>query len=345
MSKYSFLNDYSEGAHPSILQALTEYNTDQQTGYGNDVYSSEAKKLIKKHLGSTNSEIHFVSGGTQANLIIISSALRPHEAVISADTGHITFHEAGAIEATGHHVITVENQSGKLSVEAVKQTLIKHDFAPHVVKPKLLYISNSTEMGTVYTVQELKDLHELAKANHLYLFLDGARLGAALTSKTNSVTLEDIAKYTDVFTIGGTKNGALLGEAIVITNPDLQHDFPYHLKQKGAMLAKGRLMGIQFKTLFTDNLYFDLAKHANAMADRIAKTITSCGFTFYSEPTSNLLFPILPNTLIKELENDFIFYQWKRHDDHHSVLRLVTSWTTDEQSVNQFIKCIESYKK
>lgn len=344
MSKYSFLNDYSEGAHPNILKALLDHNTEQQTGYGNDQFSVDAKELIKQHLHDTEADIHFVSGGTQANLIIISSALRPHEAVISVDTGHIVFHEAGAIEATGHKVITVPNLSGKLRVKDVKQTLDVYDFGPHVVKPKMLYISNSTEIGTTYTKQELKKLYTLAQEHNLYLFLDGARLGAALSSNQSDLTLKDITKYTDAFTIGGTKNGALLGEAIVITHSVLKSDFAFHLKQKGAMLAKGRLLGIQFKTLFTDNLYFDLAKHANAMAHKIAQAITSSGFTHLNEPTTNLLFPILPNTLIEQLEEHFIFYRWKKQDEYSSILRLVTSWTTNEEEVDRFIECIKAYR-
>ena len=340
MSTYSFLNDYSEGAHPSILQALLDHNLTQQNGYGNDTYSIEAKTLIKNQMDAPDAEITFVSGGTQANLIIISSALRPHEAVISADTGHIAHHEAGAIEATGHKVNTVLNQSGKLCITDVKRVMKDHDFGPHVVKPKMLYISNTTEIGSIYTKQELMDLYAYAQANNLYLFLDGARLGAALMTETNDLTLADVAKYTDVFTIGGTKNGALLGEAIVITNPELKTDFLFHIKQKGAMLSKGRLLGIQFKTLFTDNLYFNLATHANAMASKLAKAITACGYSFLTEPTSNLIFPILPNTLVDQLENAFVFYRWKEQDESHTVLRVVTSWATKEEEVDKFIRLL-----
>lgn len=341
MSKYSFLNDYSEGAHPLILEALVQLNYEQQDGYGNDTYSEEAKHLIRNKINNPEADITFVSGGTQANLIIISSALRPHESIISADSGHIALREAGAIEATGHKINTVPHQSGKLILAEVKTVLEEHDFGPHVVKPKLLYISNSTEVGTIYTKQELIDLYTFAQANTLYLFLDGARLGSALQAKDNDLTIEDIAKYTDVFTIGGTKNGALLGEAIVITNPHLKTDFLFHIKQKGAMLSKGRLLGIQFKTLFTDQLYFNLADHANTMAIKISEAITKSGYTHLTPSTTNQLFPILPNTLIDKLEKDFIFYRWKKHDENHSILRLVTSWTTDENQVDRFIKILE----
>jgi len=341
MSKYSFLNDYSEGAHPLILEALVQLNYEQQDGYGNDTYSEEAKHLIRNKINNPEADITFVSGGTQANLIIISSALRPHESIISADSGHIALREAGAIEATGHKINTVPHQSGKLILAEVKTVLEEHDFGPHVVKPKLLYISNSTEVGTIYTKQELIDLYTFAQANSLYLFLDGARLGSALQAKDNDLTIEDIAKYTDVFTIGGTKNGALLGEAIVITNPLLKTDFLFHIKQKGAMLSKGRLLGIQFKTLFTNHLYFDLAHHANTMAMKISEAITESGYTHLTPSTTNQIFPILPNILINKLEKDFIFYRWKKHDENHSILRLVTSWTTDENQVDQFIKLLK----
>lgn len=343
MSKYSFLNDYSEGTHPKILDALVKHNLVQQDGYGNDVYSEEAKHLIKEQIKAPNAEITFVSGGTQANLIVISSILRPHESVISADTGHIALREAGAIEATGHKINTCVHESGKLNTERIHQILIEHDFGPHVVKPKLLYISNSTEIGTVYTKKELQTLYTFAQNNNLYVFMDGARLGAALMAKNTDVTIEDIAKYTDVFTIGGTKNGALLGEAIVITNPDLQPDFLFHIKQKGAMLAKGRFLGLQFKTLFTDNLYFDLATHANQMALKISEAITEAGFSFLTEPESNQLFPILPNQVIEKLEENFIFYRWKQYDDQHSILRLVASWATNEKAVDKFIKQLKSF--
>lgn len=341
MSKYSFLNDYSEGAHTQILEALIQTNKIQQDGYGNDSYSAEAKILIQQQLNNLEADITFVSGGTQANLIIISSALRAHQSVISADSGHIALREAGAIEATGHKINTITNVSGKLTVEGIKQILEDHDFGPHVVKPKMLYISNSTEIGTIYTKEELKTLYTFAHSNSLYLFLDGARLGAALTAHDCDLTLEDIGKYTDVFTIGGTKNGGLLGEAIVITNPELKEDFLFHIKQKGAMLSKGRVLGIQFKTLFTDNLYFDLAKHANTMAMKISQAITDCGFNHLTISTTNQLFPILPNTLIEELEKHYIFYRWKKYDENHSILRLVTSWATDEHKVHAFIKTLK----
>ncbi len=250
MEIYSLLNDYSEGAHPNILQKLSETNNEQQAGYGNDEYSQRAKELLKVKIEDTKADIHFVSGGTQANILVIAAALRPYESVISAESGHINFHEAGAIEATGHKINAIIKEDGKISPEDIEPIMIKHDFAPHVVKPAMVYISNTTELGTVYKKHELENLYSLCKANNLLLFIDGARMGTAITSQNSELSLKIIAKNSDAFTIGGTKNGALLGEAIVITNEYLKKDFHYHLKQKGALLSKGRLLGIQFYELF-----------------------------------------------------------------------------------------------
>ena len=336
MSKYSFLNDYSEGTHPRILEALTRQNMEQQVGYGYDTYSENAKELIKQHLENTAAQVTLVAGGTQANLIIISSALRPHESIISSTLGHINTHETGAIEATGHKINTIEKANGKLTKEDLIPVLITHDFGPHVVKPRMVYISNSTEIGTFYTKNELKELYAFTREKNLYLFMDGARMGSGLSA--SDMTLADIAKYTDVFTIGGTKSGALLGEAIVIINSDLKTDFAFLVKQKGAMLSKGRLLGIQFQELFKDNLYFELAAYANAMSLKISKAIAEKNHKFLVDSTTNQIFPILPNDLIDRLEENFIFYRWKVIDDNHTALRMVTSWATKEEEVEKFIR-------
>ena len=254
---YSFKNDYSEGAHPRILEKLLKTNLEQTEGYGKDKYCIEAENLIKNKLNNKDVNIHFISGGTQTNLIAISAFLRPYEAAISANTGHIQVNEAGSIESTGHKVIPVNVEDGKLRKEDVLYVLSKYT-NEHVVKPKLVYISNSTEIGTIYTKSELEGLSLVCRENNLILFMDGARLGSALACKQNDLTFEDISKLTDAFYIGGTKNGALLGEALVICNKNLQEDFRYNLKQKGAMLAKGRLLGIQFTELFKDDLYIEI---------------------------------------------------------------------------------------
>ena len=339
---YSFLNDYSEGVHPKILEALVNSNNVQQTPYGDDEYSNKAKCLIKNKIGNQNVDVFLVSGGTQANLIIISSALRSHESVISANTGHITLREAGAIEATGHKINTVVKSNGKLTKEDVIEVLKEHDFGAHVVKPKMVYISNATEIGTIYTKTELSDLSDFCKKNKLYFFLDGARLGSALTASNSDLTLSDITNLTDVFTIGGTKNGAMIGEAIVIVNEKLKEDFPFHIKQRGAMLSKGRILGIQFLELFKDDLFFELAKHSNKMASKLSEALKANGFKMSSASTTNQIFPILPNQLITEIEKKFEFYRWNIIDDEFTTLRLVTSWATDENKVDDFIDLIKT---
>lgn len=340
---YSFKNDYAEGAHPKILEALSRTNLRQQAGYGLDDYSDEAKKLIQKRLRH-HSEIHFVSGGTQANLTVIAALLRPHESIISAETGHIFTNEAGAIEATGHKIHAVATADGKLRPDDLQKVLDAHQNIPHQVKQKLVYISNSTEIGTIYSAGELQDLYRYCQAKKMYLFMDGARLGHALTAENNDLTLEIIAKNTDVFYLGGTKNGALIGEAIVINNEALREDFGYHLKLRGALLAKGRLLGIQFLELFRDDLYFELAKHANAQAMRIKEAFSQAGCHFLAETYTNQIFPILTQTQIEHLSLNYEFYIWKKLDDQHSAIRIITSWYTPEDIVNQFINEIKQLK-
>ncbi|MFQ3173260.1 MAG: threonine aldolase [Flavobacterium sp.] len=334
---YNFKNDYSEGAHPNILNKLIETNLVQHLGYGDDDYSNQAKEILKQKIDNPKASIYFVSGGTQTNLLVISTLLQAHEAVISAKTGHIYANETGAIEATGHRVITVDTADGKIKTADIQKVLQDYSLRPHVVKPKMVYVSNSTEIGTIYNKVELQQLSEFCKAKSLLLFLDGARLGHALTSEKNDLTLADIAQLTDVFYIGGTKNGALLGEAIVFNNPNLAPEFDYVLKQKGALLAKGRLLGIQFLELFKEDLYFDLAKHANTMAMKIANAVKENGFSFLTEPITNQIFPILPKKLIEKLNQKYLFYEWVVIDKNKSAVRIITSWTTDERKVDEFI--------
>lgn len=335
---YNFQNDYSEGAHPNILNKLVETNLAQQLGYGEDDFSIEAKELLKQKINNHDAIIYFLSGGTQTNLTVISSLLRVHEAVISAKTGHIFVHETGAIEATGHRVITIETNDGKIKPTDIQEVLQKYSLRPHVVKPRMVYISNSTEIGTIYTKTELEQLYACCVSHGLLLFLDGARLGHALTAENNDLTLADIAQLTDLFYIGATKNGALIGEAIVFNKPNLATDFDFVLKQKGALLAKGRLLAIQFLELFKDNLYFSLAKHANKMAMKIANAVQENGFTFLTVSTTNQNFPILPKEVIEKLSRNYLFYIWKEIDEKQSAIRLITSWATDENQVDEFIK-------
>ena len=340
MQKYSFLDDYSEGCHPDILNKLMETNLIQQTAYGFDEYSDKAKQLIKNKLKNQNSEVFFVTGGTQANLIIVASLLRSHEAIISIDIGHVAGREAGALEATGHKVITVPSQNGKLNTDKIQKVLNDHDIIPHMVKPKLVYISNASEIGTIYTKKELEDISNFCRNNKLYLFLDGARLAAALCSKYNDLTLEDISRLTDVFTLGATKNGALFGEAIIINKPSLAEDFNINIKQRGALLAKGRTLGIQFLKLFEDDLYFELAKKANSLAYKISDAFVEKGYKLLDETQTNQIFLILPDTLIMQLEERFSFYVWKKYDEKNSVIRMVTSWVSEEKRIQELINSL-----
>lgn len=338
---YSFKNDYSEGAHPRILNALVESNLKQSEGYGEDRYTLKAIELLKQKIQCNNVDIHFFSGGTQTNLTSISAFLRPHEAAIAASTGHICVHETGAIESTGHKVISIEVSDGKLNPHNIKSALDTHT-DEHMVKPKLVYISNSTEIGSIYTKSELEEVSGFCKKNNLILFIDGARLGSALCSDENDLTLSDLARFSDAFYMGGTKNGALLGEALVICKDSLKEDFRFHMKQKGTLMAKGRILSIQFLELFKDNLYFDLAKHANTMANLLRKNISSMGYKFLTHSPSNQIFPILPNRIIENLQKKYSFYLWSKVDDHNSSIRLVTSWATREDAVVAFIEDLEN---
>ena len=338
---YSFTNDYSEGAHKNILAALIKTNFEQTSGYGTDKYCEEASEIIKKLINREDSNVHFLTGGTVTNTAFISSALRPHEGVIAASTSHINVHESGAIEARGHKIIVKEENNGKLLASDVEEVAKKHfddEEREHCVKPKMVYISNPTELGTIYTKEEIKKLREVCDNYGLYLYLDGARLGSALTCVDNDVTLEDIASLTDAFYIGGTKMGALFGEALVINNEELNVDFRYHLKQNGGMIAKGRLLGVQFVELFKDGLYFEIGKHENRLANKLTLGIGNLGYGFYSMSATNQVFPILPNDILKVLLKKYSFELWEKLSEEKSVIRLCTSFATTEKAVDEFLK-------
>lgn len=339
---YSFESDYDEGAHPKIMSTLLKTNLEQTKGYGEDHYTQKAIQLIKKRIGLNDIDIHFIPGGTQANLIALSAFLRPHEAVISASTGHIGVHETGAIEATGHKIISIEVTDGKLSPALIQPVLDFH-IGEHMVKPRLIYISDTTELGTTYTKSEIEQLSQYCKNNALLFFLDGARLGSALCTADNDLDLSDLCNNTDAFYIGGTKNGALFGEALIICNDSLKTDFRYHIKQKGGLLAKGRILGLQFLALFEDDLFFDLARHANEMADLLRTGIEQAGFSFLSRSTSNQIFTILPNWLIEKLQKQYSFHIWDQIDAKKSCIRLVTSWATTEQAANDFVESMNAH--
>ena len=333
---YSFKCDYSEGAHPQILKALEASNFIQTEGYGEDPYCQEARQVIQKVIGRDDIAIHFFVGGTQANTTALSAFLRPHEAIISVDSGHICVHETGAIESTGHKIIPMAGKDGKLRPEDIQTALASHT-DEHMVKPKLVYISNSTEVGTLYKKSELEAISTYCRDQGLILYIDGARLGSALMSSENDLTLNDLAQLTDAFYIGGTKNGALFGEALVISQESLNEDFRYHIKQKGGLLAKGRLLGIQYLELFKNNLFFDLAKHANTMSDLLRQGIEKAGYSFLTEAPTNQIFPILPLELVEALEKDFAFYRWCQTEEGVAI-RLITSWATKEEEVQRFIQ-------
>lgn len=341
---YSFLNDYSEGAHPRILKAMIEANLVQTVGYGEDEYSKEATKLIKEAVGSDNVDVHFVVGGTQANILVLSTALRPWEAVISTHEGHIFTHEAGSIEACGHKVISKYSEDGKLTPQLIEEVLIEHN-DPMMVVPRVVYISNSTELGTIYTKQELHELKECCQKNNLLFFLDGARLASALTSEINDVNIKDLVNIFDAFYIGATKNGALYGEAIVLVNDILKPGFRQNMKQKGTQVSKGRFLAIQFIELFKDDLYFKLGLHANEMAALLKRGFKDNNYKFISESYTNQQFVVIPNYHIQILENHFGFAIWKPYDENSSLVRFVCSWATKKENVYDLIIELEDINK
>jgi len=339
---YSFRNDYSEGVHPNVLQALTDTNLEQTVGYGMDPRCDTARATIRRLCSAPNADVHFLVGGTQTNLIVIESLLRPYEAVIAAHTGHVNVHETGAIEATGHKVCTAYAPDGKLTPALVEAVVNGHS-SEHMVLPRLVYISDTTEIGTIYTKAELTALRKCCDKHGLFLFLDGARLGSALTSPENDLTLADLAALTDAFYIGGTKNGALFGEALIMNAPN--DHFRWHMKQRGAMLAKGRLLGIQFQALLEDGLYFDIARHANEMAFRLRDGIAALGYPFPVPSPSNQQFPVLPNTVVRQLnEMGYEFEIDHTEDDEHTSVRFVTSWATPEAAIDRFLKDLAQCK-
>ncbi len=331
----SFENDYSEGCHPQVLEALVKTNLESLPGYGSDSYSEEAKKKIKNVLHNDDADIYFLTGGTQTNETIITSLLKPHEGVVAAETGHIAVHEAGAIENHGHKVLTIPSYEGKMKASDLNEyvaTFYHDGNHEHMVFPGMVYLSFSTEYGTLYTLEELKEISEICKQYKMSLFIDGARLGYGLMAKENDVDITDLSELCDVFTIGGTKVGALCGEAVVFTHDNAPEHFIPIIKQHGALLAKGRLTGIQFDALFTDGLYFKISAHAIHQANKLKKLLKDKGYQFYLDSPTNQQFVIVDNdkyaTLLKDVRVSFM----EKYDESHTVIRFCTSWaTTDEQ--------------
>jgi len=333
---FNFKNDYSEGCHPRILEVLTRTNLEQTVGYGLDEHCANAATLIKKAIACETADVHFLVGGTQTNMTAISAFLRPHECVLATETGHVFVHETGAIEATGHKVVTRPTSEGKLTAALIQDMVDEHT-DEHMVKPGLVYISQSTELGTVYTKAELESIRACCQKNGLLLYIDGARLACALTSAACDVTLADLPKLCDAFYIGGTKNGMLFGEALVIVNDALKKEFRFFIKQRGGMLAKGRLLGIQFEEQFRDGLYLDLGRHANAMAQRLQAGLESKGYPLLQHSPTNLVFPILTSEQYDRLSSIALFELWFHLPDGRKAIRLVTSWATKQETVDAFI--------
>lgn len=332
-------NDYSKGAHESILKALERTNDEYNDGYGVDVHCERAAEIIRNEFACPGADVHFMPGGTVTNVTTLASFLRPHQAVVAPETGHICVHETGGVEATGHKIIHVASADGKIRPEDIEYQIRFHE-DEHYVQPKAVYISDATETGRIYTKDELKALKETCEKHDMYLYMDGARLAVALTAEKNDLAKEDIAGLTDAFYIGGTKNGILFGEALVLINDGFKDDFRFILKQKCGMMAKGWLMGVQFCQLFTDDLYWELGARANRTARMLEKGIREKGYTFCQDSDTNLLFPMFPDEMIPKLREKVMFEDWPYSKDGYSAIRLVTSFATEPEEVEAFLKMI-----
>lgn len=333
-------NDYSSVAHEKILKALLDYNNKTYIGYGMDEVTEEAKAIIKKEIGNENVDIHFLPGGTVTNKVFISHVLKPYECVICCDEGHINVHETGTIEQSGHKVLTVPTYDGKVSCDDVLKVFSVHN-NEHMVKPKLLYISNPTELGTIYSKKELIEISKLCKKCGMYLYVDGARLGTALTAKTNDLDIKELTKLVDAFYIGGTKNGLLLGEALVIVNDELKQNVRYSIKQSGGMYSKGFVNGIQFKVLFEENLFYEIGRIQNKLAEKLYNGLLSIGVNFISKQVTNQIFPVFDNKIIKELEKHFSFEMWEVGETK-STIRFITTYKHTEEDIDNIVNIINS---
>ncbi len=339
----TFESDYTEGAHPAILQRLIETNMEQVSGYGHDKFSDSAKAKIAEACGVKDAQITFITGGTQTNQIVIDTMLKSYEGVVAAATGHVNCHEAGAIEYTGHKVLSIPQHQGKIDAGELNQFI--SDFyadgnCEHMIFPGMVYISHPTEYGTLYTKKELSDISTVCKKYEIPLFLDGARLGYGLMSRNTDVTLKDIAELTSVFYIGGTKVGALCGEAVVFTKHNQPLHFENLVKKHGALLAKGRLNAIQFDTLFTDNLYFNISKNAIDMAELLKAKLIEKGYKMFIDSPTNQQFVVIENSKMAELKKSVGFGFWEKYDDTHTVIRFATSWATTEQNITELVKLL-----
>ncbi len=334
----SFQCDYAEGALEEILEKLVATNRESSPGYGADEYSSRAKKKIKAACACPQGDVYFVTGGTEANQVVISSMLAPYEGVLSAETGHINVHESGAIEATGHKVLALPHSDGKVAAADVKAYLERFygdETYEHMVFPGMVYISHPTEYGTLYSLAELEALSTVCRDANIPLYMDGARLGYGVMSSGTDVTMADVARLCDVFYIGGTKVGALFGEAIVFTQNNTPKHFMTLIKQRSALLAKGRMLGIQFDVLFTDDLYFKASRHAIQMADKLRSALREKGYEFFIDSPTNQLFVVMENDKLDALKKSVNVSTWEKKDENHTVVRFVTSWATEEAAIEQ----------
>ena len=338
-----FDSDYMEGAHPAVMEALLNANAVATPGYGEDEFCRRAAELIREKCAMENAPVHFLVGGTQTNRTVIVSQLRPHQGVVSPDSGHIAVHETGAIENGGHKVLTIPSEKGKIRSEEVEALCQAHYADPsfeHTVQPGMVYISNPTEIGTVYTLDELAGLYAVCRNRGLPLYIDGARLGCALVSRECDYTLAQMARLCDVFTIGGTKLGALFGEAVVFTDPSLARDFRYYIKQNGGMLAKGRLLGIQFEALMSNDLYESIARHEVGLAMRLRRGLAERGWDFLVDSPTNQQFPILPDALLDELAKGFGFSRWQSMGRGMTAVRFCTGWATTESQIDALLDAV-----
>lgn len=334
----SFSSDYTTGAHPAILDALLRTNLEPQPGYGSDEYSKSAAKKIREACSAPKAEVFFLAGGTQTNQVVIDMLLAPYEGVIAAETGHIAAHEAGAIERGGHKVLTLPQKDGKICAEDIERMIeafYEDENHEHMVYPGMVYLSFPTEYGTLYTKRELSAIAAVCHRHHyrIPLFIDGARLGYGLASPACDLTLADIASLADVFYIGGTKVGALCGEAVVFPKGDLPKAKIAQIKQHGALLAKGRLLGVQFDTLFTDGLYFEIGRHAMAMAEKLRALFLEKGYRLFLDSPTNQIFVVLDDGKMQELAAKVSFGYWEKYDEHRTVVRFATSWSTTEEDL------------
>lgn len=340
----SFESDYVEGAHEQILKRLIETNFEQLSGYGNDPYCESAKKKIRDACGCPDADIYFLTGGTQTNLTVIAGLLASYEGVIAAESGHVSVHEAGAIEYTGHKVLTIPQHQGKIhadELETYLRAFWEDENHEHMVYPGMVYISHPTEYGTLYSRAELENLSAICEAHQIPLYMDGARLGYGLMSLHTDVTLSDVARCCHAFYIGGTKVGALCGEAVVFPRRSAPKHFLTTVKQHGALLAKGRLLGIQFDTLFTDDLYYKISRHAVDMAESLKKGLRECGCTFYLESPTNQQFVLFADEDLERLKKHVTLSFWEKPDEDHTIVRFATSWATKEADILQLIKVLK----